>query len=319
MVTTNSTNTPQTKQEYQKEWRANNKKRYADAKKRSQDAVRMEALIHYSCTDPPRCALCKVIGGLELRLSPAGPGQSPYVLRKQGWPKGIRVLCFSCVRQERGRRLLAREVPAWLDPETGKHTNWHRSEVGCSNCGLVIERKRCHMHGDIHFCCMECSGEWKSKNLSGSNSPLWKGGKVTVQCAECATPVQRRLSEIAKYENTFCGPKCRGVWASKYLHGDKIYNYAGGYDPNYGPTWRLAKRAARKRDNYTCQRCGITQAELKRSLDVHHKIRFKKFGLERHEEANALSNLISYCPRCHKIVEEQVLKIEQKVTKEKPR
>jgi predicted HNH restriction endonuclease len=42
---------------------------------------------------------------------------------------------------------------------------------------------------------------------------------------------------------------------------------------------------------------------LSRQLDVHHIIPFRKFGIERYQEANSLSNLICYCNLCHLIVE----------------
>jgi 5-methylcytosine-specific restriction endonuclease McrA len=62
---------------------------------------------------------------------------------------------------------------------------------------------------------------------------------------------------------------------------------------------------ARVRDNNTCQNCSKTKEMLGKNLDVHHIIPFRNFGVGRHEEANRLYNLISYCNKCHKIIEEQ--------------
>ena len=93
-------------------------------------------------------------------------------------------------------------------------------------------------------------------------------------------------------------------WRSENVCGATLYNWKGGYEPYYGPSWPSAKRKARERDKHICQRCGVTREELGKNLDVHHKIPFRNFGVERHLEANALGNLICHCARCHKIVED---------------
>ncbi|GAB4578784.1 MAG: hypothetical protein Fur0022_15210 [Anaerolineales bacterium] len=74
-------------------------------------------------------------------------------------------------------------------------------------------------------------------------------------------------------------------------------------DPNqYGPTWPRAREAARARDGYRCQLCGIP--ERGRSHDVHHKIPFRQFASA--EEANRLDNLVTLCPPCHRRAETAV-------------
>jgi 5-methylcytosine-specific restriction endonuclease McrA/predicted DNA-binding transcriptional regulator AlpA len=85
--------------------------------------------------------------------------------------------------------------------------------------------------------------------------------------------------------------------------GDKCWRWRGGSNHYRGPNWQQQRRAARKRDNYTCQRCGITEAELGQNLDAHHILLFS--GIDDFEEANRLSNLICYCKRCHAIVEHE--------------
>jgi len=74
-------------------------------------------------------------------------------------------------------------------------------------------------------------------------------------------------------------------------------------DPNdYGPEWNKKRQQVRARDGYRCQICGAQEA--KRSFDVHHKIPFRMSQI-RHQ-ANALENLITLCPRCHRRVERNV-------------
>ena len=78
-------------------------------------------------------------------------------------------------------------------------------------------------------------------------------------------------------------------------------NYTGAVDAHkkyYGPNWRAQRRKARKRDNYTCQVCGITEEEYGQELSVHHITPFVFF--ESYLEANRLENLLSVCEICHR-------------------
>lgn len=63
----------------------------------------------------------------------------------------------------------------------------------------------------------------------------------------------------------------------------------------YGKHWKQIKADVRKRDNSTCQRCGIKGTS--KTLDCHHKVPFRLFQHTR--DANAKSNLITLCKKCH--------------------
>jgi len=85
-------------------------------------------------------------------------------------------------------------------------------------------------------------------------------------------------------------------------------SWKGGKVKYYGPNWPRQQRAARRRDNYTCQVCGIAQKKAGRSLDVHHIKPFRSFGYipdenDNYLQANALTNLITLCRSCHKKAE----------------
>jgi DEAD/DEAH box helicase domain-containing protein len=81
-------------------------------------------------------------------------------------------------------------------------------------------------------------------------------------------------------------------------------------DPNeYGPEWPAQRAAARIRDGYRCQACGMPESPG-RQHDVHHKIPFRAFvadaGLragrppeEARLAANRLENLVTLCSACH--------------------
>lgn len=85
--------------------------------------------------------------------------------------------------------------------------------------------------------------------------------------------------------------------------------WKGGYTPYYGPNWREQRRKALQHDVHICQRCRAT--ENGREHDVHHIIRFYNFGLARYKEANDLSNLITLCRTCHRIIENDDIPLEE--------
>ena len=83
--------------------------------------------------------------------------------------------------------------------------------------------------------------------------------------------------------------------------GEQSHLWRGGNWPGKGPNWQKIRRAVLERDNYTCQRCGITEAEYGRALDVHHIQRRGDYSDQR--QANRLENLITLCDRCHGQIE----------------
>jgi DEAD/DEAH box helicase domain-containing protein len=74
--------------------------------------------------------------------------------------------------------------------------------------------------------------------------------------------------------------------------------------PNeYGAGWIKIKDAIRARDGYICQHCKIPESG--KAHDVHHIIPFRKYSSA--EEANREENLITLCPRCHRLAEQSVM------------
>lgn len=76
-----------------------------------------------------------------------------------------------------------------------------------------------------------------------------------------------------------------------------VWKGGGKKRTDYGKGWETQRRKCRKRDNYTCKRCGATKTRL----DIHHKIPFKEF--DDFKQANNLDNLICLCYKCHMLVE----------------
>jgi 5-methylcytosine-specific restriction endonuclease McrA len=127
--------------------------------------------------------------------------------------------------------------------------------------------------------------------------------KQTRTCEGCGKEYKIGQYELRK-GNRFCSDECRKKWfAQQTPTGENNPYWRGGYREYYGPSWRSARRAVLKRDNYSCQTCGKHKDELGENPVVHHKIPFKLYGVERHEEANRVENLICHCRSCHMQIE----------------
>lgn len=123
--------------------------------------------------------------------------------------------------------------------------------------------------------------------LKGKNHPAFKnGGKF--YCIDC-----KEL--ISDYRHKRCS-KCYGIWRSKNIVGDKLYNYIKDrslveYPLEFNEELR---ESIRKRDNYICS-CGMTEEEhlivYGQVLHVHH-IDYNKQNCNK-------KNLISVCLSCN--------------------
>lgn len=169
------------------------------------------------------------------------------------------------------------------------------------------------------FCSSKCFGKWLSKNIVGENHPS-KGRKfgrakhlpppTTIKCRTCETEFIVKPNHVNR--RLCCSRKCLAIYNSESgrYSGENNYNWKGGYAPYYGKSWRPAQKKVHKRDKI-CRECQKTIEENGKALDVHHLIPFRLFGVKRHLEANALSNLIALCNVCHTIYDSQFRKIEQ--------
>lgn len=184
----------------------------------------------------------------------------------------------------------------------GEANPYYKShKVLCFVCNKELTRKRCNFERfERFYCSPKCRSKHQS-SLVGEVSPHWRGGDVTVRCAQCGKSLKRRKSIVSKSKTGrfFCDQKCAGIWKADNLSGSLVYNWKGGYDNYYGPNWPKQKRAALERDNKSCKICDKTQKQLRKNPDVHHIIPFGEFTIVRYKEANELDNLICFCSSCH--------------------
>lgn len=111
-----------------------------------------------------------------------------------------------------------------------------RKEVTCKNCGHVQIRKQSviehNLNGrtEIKFC-KECQSEWLSENMSGEDSPSWKGGDEEVTCKNCGSVrmYKRNIARRLDYETEFC-KFCKSEYLSNVRVGEKHPSWEGGDD-----------------------------------------------------------------------------------------
>ncbi len=130
------------------------------------------------------------------------------------------------------------------------------------------------------------------------------GGKVEPKafCSFCQSQIDLPTwCDTLEVSLRFCSPQCRRAWT------EEMPSFAvelGGRPGRRGANWEIQARQARQRDGFRCQACGVTEEELGRQLDVHHKIPFSSF--KSNLEANKLEHLVSLCPACHTKLEAQL-------------
>ncbi len=202
-------------------------------------------------------------------------------------------------------------------------------QVKCSNCSKNMERFQCLVARNktgLWFCSYDCQKEYRKQNAKAptltcsvcqkeftvkpyrlnkkqksitcsrecKTSALgW--GKKTVGCDWCGKSMTRRNSFIS--ERNFCNRTCMGNWQSVNILGESSPSWRGGWPGYYGKDWAAMNRAAKKRDNHTCQGCEKPQSDLDHTLEVHHLRPVRLF--KKPNDANRLDNLITLCRDCH--------------------
>lgn len=159
----------------------------------------------------------------------------------------------------------------------------------CKDCNTLIFKNstRCRK------CATNISVK-KRRSYKGIRSPAYKHGKTLkkVYCKDCG----QLLSKCAYF---YGYKRCLSCSQSLKVRGNKHPNYIDGRKKTLYPKEFNVKlkEEIRKRDNYICKNCGITEEEhlklFKTKLSPHH-IDYDKFN-------NSKSNLITLCGRCNVI------------------
>jgi HNH endonuclease len=190
----------------------------------------------------------------------------------------------------------------------------------CAVCGTQVLRSPSKVKSAFVFCSPACHYQGRSLGfvrrtvrepyrVTDAGREAWREagrrrrGQLRKEPVEWACEVCGRVRSIPRGDLAparrlrFCSPEC----ANRAMRGDGNPAWRGGHPEYYGPDWRPLQRLARKLDQYECQRCGVSQADLGRSLDVHHIRPVSSF--EDANTASSIDNVVSLCHGCHMIVE----------------
>ena len=137
-------------------------------------------------------------------------------------------------------------------------------------------------------------------------TPAWNriGDKPLTRAEIAKRAREKRYAEIEAMPKIPCKCGC-GEMITPITKQGLPCDYAWGHNPGnirttgtdilkngYGVDFTRSLRAyIRERDKYTCQRCGITQAQFGRTLDVHH--------LDHNKLNNDPRNLVCACQNCN--------------------
>lgn len=205
----------------------------------------------------------------------------------------------------------------WQSTQTGENANAYKGtmvQVPCSHCGKTVERDPSKIErNDNNFCNFDCYSEWRKTNFLDEGNPNFSTPAIKTQCAYCGKPIKRKPWKFGQTERIhhFCCHDHRAKWVGEKNSGENSRHWKGGTLRYRGPNWNRQSQRARKRDNHTCQHCGITREEVGQSLDVHHIQPFRTFGYtpgenDNYRQANRLANLITLCRSCHTLAEQEV-------------
>jgi len=192
------------------------------------------------------------------------------------------------------------------------------------------------------FCSLICKNKWQSLILRGKDNPNWKGGTFCQDCGKrlssgyaknrkpkrCHSCYLKFIRKNPQYHPNWKGgkPICKicgrrtGDYYSKLCQkcrrGENHHCWKGGISKlsqriKSTPQYRQWRKSIFQRDNYTCQKCGITGFQKGNNLCPHH---IKPFALVLKEnniqslqdalnckELWDLNNGITLCRKCHQL------------------
>jgi DNA-directed RNA polymerase subunit RPC12/RpoP len=167
-------------------------------------------------------------------------------------------------------------------------TAYYKNTIRCRSCeakrkhqeGILNSKGKNHpMYGKINYATL------------GDKNPNWNNGitKEKCYCVDCG----RELGEKAIFKHTKRCPNCN----FKFRVGKNAPNYIDGKgkEPYTIEFTEELKEQIRKRDNYKCQNCGMTEEEhlivYGRKCHIHH-IDYNKENCDK-------TNLITLCQGCN--------------------
>lgn len=146
---------------------------------------------------------------------------------------------------------------------------------------------------DRRFCSLICYNDWV--RATGIFKGRGIGRHHSEETREKISKSFKKLWQDENYRNKM-SQRMSGENNPMYdvhICGENHWNWQDGksFEP-YGIEFnKELKENVRKRDNYTCQECGMTEDELGYTLSCHH--------IDYDKKNNSEDNLISLCNSCH--------------------
>jgi endogenous inhibitor of DNA gyrase (YacG/DUF329 family) len=170
----------------------------------------------------------------------------------------------------------------------------------CTVCGKEYYVMQCHK--ESKFCSIKCHSE-SMKN------------RLQLQCKICGKKYERPVSQVKWRGSNYCSKECQDIGAT-FKTGEKSVNWKGGISYNNNRIrkaieWKNWRNGVFKRDNYTCQICGIKNKKgIVVELHPHH---IKSFSLH-HELRYDVNNGQTLCSICHHKLHGNLSKGEKRLT-----
>ena len=184
----------------------------------------------------------------------------------------------------------------------------------CVICGNGFNKKNwstIKQFNNKKTCSHNCLFVYRHFLVSGKNNPMYgkqphnKGicpAKKKSICLTCS-------KEFFYNKGSSCGKYCSRNCYGKANRGENNHNFVGSGKYYRGSNWIKIRGEVRKRDNYVCQKCDMTNDECKlefnRDLHIHHIVPYRL------TKDNSKNNLISLCPVCHLETDWEFRKIEK--------
>lgn len=184
-----------------------------------------------------------------------------------------------------------------------------RVDLECPVCGKHFTRIPSQIKSKYVFCSRECS--YKGRSLGFVKRIVLKPyscehlrKRIRVECLICHKEFEVIPSKLKdEKRGKYCSRKCFEIAHKENMKGNRNPAWIDGRSYNYrdyrGPDWDECRKNAYRRDNYTCQECGVKCIGRKKlNEDNKHKL-IQCHHINGNKENNSLDNLITLCVACH--------------------
>ncbi len=177
------------------------------------------------------------------------------------------------------------------NPNAGENNgNWRDATetTTCKRCETQFEYYPSDKHGVFCADCVDAIHGFLGTPYYEYHE-IKRVKKVCEQCGRISTVLE---SKAKREPVRFCGQNCLRIWLS---------NQWQNAENEYNGRWREVKRKALKRDDHSCQHCGISRGEIGHEPDVHHIEPVRTF--DDPQLAHTLDNVVCLCRSCHRYAE----------------